>query len=564
MKSSSLRESQLVALAALVETPHRHRHHRSFAPNNAVLHAISIYTTTTTTTRPRRLCSTKAQLDEEAERLFYGEAVPMSELGLHPDLIKALSMTGKTISTTIQSSAIPLILDGLDVVMGAETGSGKTLAYLLPIFHKILSARDLASDSLALAGAKEINAKDAQHDFHDESHHHHHRADNEEAEVGRAQQHQREQGPLKPLLWQKYPKAIVLTPNRDLCEQAARMASEISQKLSDLAPSPDREIRVVAAYGSERDWPFRPRLPCPDVLVCTPKMLRQHVRDLELFSVVETLVIDEADMLLDRGGYQNDINEILVGFKRANRTIKDNQKTQTILSAATIPTMGLKSVEKFIKKRFPSAVDVRADLMHKHHPATIQEFIKTGTDFEDKVAKVTSYLKANLNEYPKTIVFANSAADAQRLSEALMDRLQSPDMVFPYHKDVPSYERDTVIAGFREASQGVLVCTDLGARGLDIPDVRHVIQAQFATNVVQHLHRIGRATRAGRSGRATNFYDDRNQDLLDAITDAGEKSLDHSFSRRRGFRKTVRRYGKKFYKERSKGDPENRKEGRQK
>jgi len=463
--------------------------------------------------------------------LFYGDSVPMEELGLSSQIVQALNTIGKPKSTAIQQKAIPKILAGGDVIIGAETGSGKTLAYLLPLFQKELNARE---------------------------------RDPREAEVPYATS------------WQKYPRAVVLVPNKDLCNQAVRMGEDLihALKLQDFSSgdgeqegkdpigdelkdswedsideSAEDALHITGAVGSDREWPFRQRKPAPDVLVCTPKMLRQFVRNLDLFAHIETLVIDEADMLLDRGGYENDINEILVAFKRANRTLEYNMPTQFILSAATIPTMGLKSVQKFIDKRFGHAEYIRADLMHKHHPATKQDFIRTSSSLEDKVEAVYAALQQYSSTHPKSIVFTNTAGDAQLFAEALMEKVDDPLLIFPYHKNIPGEERDRVIDAFREALEGVLVCTDLGARGLDIPGVRHVIQGQFATNVVHHLHRIGRATRAGKAGRATNIFDSSNEDLVNAILDAGYGDLDHSFSRRRGFRKRVRRYGANFYKE---------------
>ncbi|CAM9914462.1 unnamed protein product, partial [Hapterophycus canaliculatus] len=89
-----------------------------------------------------------------------------------------------------------------------------------------------------------------------------------------------------------------------------------------------------------------------------------------------------------------------------------------------------------------------------------------------------------------------------------------------------------------------LVCTDLAARGIDVPSVTNIVQMEMATNVVQHLHRLGRAARAGRTGKATNFYDASTKDLVNSITEAGEGSrLDGSFSRQRGFRKKFKKYG---------------------
>lgn len=77
---------------------------------------------------------------------------------------------------------------------------------------------------------------------------------------------------------------------------------------------------------------------------------------------------------------------------------------------------------------------------------------------------------------------------------------------------------------------------------MDLPNVRHVIQAEFASNVVQYLHRIGRASRAGVLGKATNIYDDKSGDLVASIlSDGEEKKIDQSFSRRRGFRQKIKK-----------------------
>lgn len=70
---------------------------------------------------------------------------------------------------------------------------------------------------------------------------------------------------------------------------------------------------------------------------------------------------------------------------------------------------------------------------------------------------------------------------------------------------------------------------------------------EFAPNVVQHLHRIGRAVRAGREGRAVNFYDAGSEDLVESLRIAGDESLDRSFSRQRGFRKKIKKYGAAYY-----------------
>ena len=140
----------------------------------------------------------------------------------------------------------------------------------------------------------------------------------------------------------------------------------------------------------------------------------------------------------------------------------------------------------------------------------------------------------------QTMIFVNTANDAALLAKLLRNAgLNNAE----YHKCVIEPVRQESLRLFRAAEVSVLVCTDHAARGLDLPNVRHVIQAEFATNVVQYLHRIGRASRAGVLGKATNIYDDRSVLLVRSILseNENEKSVDQSFSRRRGFSKKIKK-----------------------
>lgn len=201
------------------------------------------------------------------------------------------------------------------------------------------------------------------------------------------------------------------------------------------------------------------------------------------------------------------------------------------------------------------------------------------------------------------MVFLNTAEDAQRFADAI---LNLGVQCAQFHGLLRGAERAESLRLFREGAVRILVCTDSAARGLDLPMVRHVLQADFALNVVQHQHRVGRASRAGRAGRATNFYwGDRANALVESILGMttvprkkqlqeqqtvekirslqqgkGEweksvegtvgsteevfvlnsmptlpddepeeirspQSIDQSFSRRRGFRRNMKRLGKK-------------------
>lgn len=182
-------------------------------------------------------------------------------------------------------------------------------------------------------------------------------------------------------------------------------------------------------------------------------------------------------------------------------------------------------------------------------PARIQLLIKiargitTETAVETKTETECNNDNTNSIELMKlqqTMIFVNTANDANLLAKLLKKNgLDNAE----YHKNVTDPVRQESLRLFRSEEISVLVCTDSAARGLDLPNVRHVIQSEFATNVVQYLHRIGRTSRAGVLGRATNIYDDRSVALVESILlkNDDEKSVDQSFSRRRGFSKKIKK-----------------------
>ena len=163
-----------------------------------------------------------------------------------------------------------------------------------------------------------------------------------------------------------------------------------------------------------------------------------------------------------------------------------------------------------------------------------------GSDDADDVDDVTAPSVPMNNEgIVQTMVFVNTADAASRLA---IELARAGVASAEYHKFVSDAEKQESLRRFREEEVSVLVCTDHASRGLDLPNVRHVVQAEFAGNVVQYLHRIGRASRAGVLGKATNIYDDRSADLVSSIlSDSDEKKIDQSFSRRRGFRQKIKK-----------------------
>jgi superfamily II DNA/RNA helicase len=179
------------------------------------------------------------------------------------------------------------------------------------------------------------------------------------------------------------------------------------------------------------------------------------------------------------------------------------------------------------------------------HPETVRqlpfsEFLSLNENSPEDVKKREGGEEREKRRYESTMIFVNTAENAQALATALRERKVPCE---EYHKLV---HHDVKLNGFQKFAEGkssILVCTDAAARGLDLPGVKQIIQAEFALNVVHHLHRIGRASRAGAIGHATNFFDDRSRELVASILSErdDDDSIDQSFSRRRGFRKNLKR-----------------------
>ncbi|KAJ1444791.1 P-loop containing nucleoside triphosphate hydrolase protein [Pelagophyceae sp. CCMP2097] len=269
-------------------------------------------------------------------------------------------------------------------------------------------------------------------------------------------------------------------------------------------------------------------------------------------------------MLLD-GGYLTGIERCLVALKRVERARifgpeADALRCQRCIVAATLPNMGQKSVDMLLSRYFKHAKKVQqadgtAIPMHREVSTLDHGYRQVKTDLASKLVELIPVVlglegddddeAASLAGVaipnppprpPRTMVFANTAAAVIKALAALED---VGIRAAPYHKDVPPVARLEALDAFASGRVDVLVCTDLAARGLDLPLVEHVVQLEFALNVVSHLHRVGRAARAGADGRATSFFDDSAANLVSMIRKS--ESAEPSFSRRRGFRAKLKK-----------------------
>ncbi|KAG1710545.1 hypothetical protein DVH05_013271 [Phytophthora capsici] len=421
-------------------------------------------------------------------------------LGLGSALSDRLTQLGLTNPTAAQRKAIPSILAGDDVVVAAETGGGKTLAFLLPVVEQ------LRCNSL-------------------------------------------------PPCEMRLPAALVLTTSQELVRQLATVLHQVDPELARLA---------VILSSSRQTLGGRS---CPIVLA-TPGALLRATKPKD-FAFTQTVVVDEADMLLS-GGFEKETKQILATIRnqpllrselnRNTEEIKDrefgqedfsNRTTQTVFSAATIPDYGKRSVRHYIDYKFPSAAFAITEGFHRTLPKltlraqNLQEFMANG-DFEDEQharCELLHQILTSRTPSRKTLVFTNSVASADALFVFLQDKGMTNCALF--HKEVDRPQRQKLLKRLDSEDDGdeslVVICTDIAARGLDTTKVGHVIQFEFANDVVSYLHRIGRTGRAGTSGTVTSIESSENSLVLEKIREAGSSTLQNAFSRKRSLRKKFKK-----------------------
>ena len=353
------------------------------------------------------------------------------QLGLATELLSAVSSQGYSKPTPIQSQAIPVILGGRDVLAGAQTGTGKTAAFTLPMLHR-----------LNQSGNKE-----------------------------------------------KHPRALVLTPTRELAAQVGESVRTYGRRLS---------LRSTVIFGGVGIQPQIDRLHRGvDILVATPGRLLDHAgqRTVDL-SRVEILVLDEADRMLDMG-FIHDIRRVL-------RLLPD--KRQNLLFSATY--------SKEIKQLADGLL---------HNPSLI-EVARRNTAAEtvtQVVYPVAHSRKRELlsqlilrEDWRQVLVFTRTKHGANRLAKQLNSDGISAVAI---HGNKSQSARTRALADFKNGEVSTLVATDIAARGLDIDRLPHVVNFELPNVPEDYVHRIGRTGRAGAEGVALSLVCADEQKFLAGI-----------------------------------------------
>ena len=347
------------------------------------------------------------------------------KLGLNEQILAGVEALGFTDPTPVQAGAIPRVLEGRDVVASAQTGTGKTAAFTLPTLQRI-------------AGGD-----------------------------GTRRATKRRRGPF----------ALVVTPTRELAQQIDKVASVVCAQTGQRA--------TIVVGGTKFDRQITELERGCDMLVATPGRLLDLIEhDHVSLSQVETLVLDEADRMLDMGFWPS-IRRIMHELPA---------KHQTLLFSATIPPSIKSTIDALLTD--PVTVEIArtgetADTVEEHLCPVTQ-------------GQKTQLLEALLDRFApeRVLVFCRTKHRVDDVCKLLKKADVKVDVM---HADRPQGARERALEKFRAGKIQVLVATDVMSRGIDVSGIDAVVNFDVPMDPEDYVHRIGRTGRAGATGHAYTF-----------------------------------------------------------
>ncbi|KAI5358218.1 Putative ATP-dependent RNA helicase DEAD-box, Helicase superfamily 1/2, ATP-binding protein [Septoria linicola] len=399
---------------------------------------------------------------------------------VHRNVVRTLTqdMSLETM-TEVQQRTINEALKGQDVIAQAKTGTGKTLAFLLPILQRIINE----DPSIAERGRGRRGPRTTADDI----------------------------------------RGLIISPTRELAEQIAMEAKKLCRNTG--------VIVQTAVGGTQKSAGLRAiqREGC-HLLVGTPGRLKDILSD--QYSKVEApdlqaLVFDEADRLLDQG-FWPEVQEIM----RMLPTTAEKDR-QTLMFSATVPKEVVSIVRSTLKPGFNFVKCVRDDEepTHKRVPQKSVSLVGLENCIPSLIELSQRSIEASQEPGArpfKAIVFFNSTAEVSLATSALL-ALQTPSdqqadnprlggghpwyptKILEIHARLTQAQRTRAANDFRRATSGILLSSDVTARGMDFPDVTHVIQVGLPPNREQYIHRLGRTARAGKEGEGWIFLNEVDQ-----------------------------------------------------
>jgi superfamily II DNA/RNA helicase len=338
-----------------------------------------------------------------------------SELQLDTSLIDGLNRQGITIPTPIQETAIPLIMEGKDVIAQSHTGSGKTLAFLTPLFQKVDT------------GKREM-------------------------------------------------QVLILAPTHELVMQIHNQINLLAQN----SGMPVTAASIIGGANVEKQ--IKKLKEKPHFVVGSAGRILELIKKRKLTAhTLKTIVLDEADNLLDNTN---------------TRTIQDIIKTtlrdrQLCLFSASISGNTMELAQSIMKE----PVVLTNEQGQEMNP-NIEHFYLQG-DRRDKFDLLRRLIAAE--EPERALIFVNQNESMQEIAEKLQFHKKE---LFVMRGNIKKEERKQALEAFRQGKVKLLVSSDLTARGLDVPEISHVIQLDCPASPDEYLHRSGRTARVNGSGKS--------------------------------------------------------------
>ena len=363
-------------------------------------------------------------------------------LGLIEPILQAINELGYKDPSPIQTQAIPQILAGKDILASAQTGTGKTASFVLPLLQKLST---------------------------------------------------------KPRAKNNKTRVLILTPTRELASQVHESIRQYGRHLS---------LRSTVVFGGVKINPQMMKLRSGvELLVATPgRLLDLHQQNAVQFDQIDTLVLDEADRMLDMG-FIHDMKRIISKLPR-NR--------QNLMFSATFS----EEIRNLVKTILNHPVEI--DVTPRN--TTVVKIKQTvhPVDKSRKAALLTHLI--HKNKWGQTLVFSKTKHGANKLVKQLAEAQIHAAAI---HGNKSQSQRTKALAEFKSGELHILVATDIAARGIDIDQLPCVVNFDLPQVAEDYVHRIGRTGRAGASGLAISLVcaDEVNQ--LQAI----EKLIQHKLNR---------------------------------
>ena len=370
-----------------------------------------------------------ASADMDVEASGDVEVNGFEAMNLNPALLQAVAALGYTQPTAVQAETIPHALAGGDWMVSSQTGSGKTAAFLLPALHALLETPAMSKGEQA-ARSRRAGAS---------------------------------------------PRVLVLCPTRELAAQVAQEAISLVRFV--------RGIRIANVVGGTAFGKQLMELRGANLVVATPGRLLDLNRNGQIdLDCVQTLVVDEADRMLDLG-FSEDLEAIHVATQRRERTM--------MFSATFAPrVMQLAAAVMRDPKRIELAT---AQDAHQN----IEQRLHWFDDMMHKNAILEHYLQDETMD--QAVIFTATQIETDELADELRNAGYAAAGL---HGAMPQMIRTRRLKSLRDGTIKVLIATDVAARGIDVPTITHVINYGLPMKPEDYVHRIGRTGRAGKSGLA--------------------------------------------------------------